>query len=105
MRLYQCRQVCVLILLLYLKGVLCESRQAVVHVASSARVDYYLSYLICFTQLRRPVRLNNAHQCWRRTKMTFRKQNTSQLKGTVFTSSYVLFSSVFNAHHLPLHNY
>lgn len=49
----------------YLKGVFCESRQAVVHVASSTRVYYYLSNLIGFTQLRWTVWLDDAHESWR----------------------------------------
>lgn len=36
-------------LLSYLKSVFSDSRQTVVHVASSARVDDYLPYFICFT--------------------------------------------------------
>lgn len=37
------------VLLSCLKGVFGDSRQAVVHVASSTRVDYYLTYLVGFT--------------------------------------------------------
>lgn len=57
-------------LLSYLEGVFGDSRQAVVHVASGTGVYYYLSYLICFTQLRWPVWLNDAHQSWRHPKVT-----------------------------------
>lgn len=53
-----------MVLLSCLKGVFGDSRQAVVHVASSTRVDYYLTYLVGFTQLRRSVWPNNAHQSW-----------------------------------------
>lgn len=70
------------ILFSYLKGVFGDSRQAVVHVASSTGVDDYLAYLICFTQLRRPVWLHNAHQSWRHTKATFRQLQTSYIEGT-----------------------
>lgn len=47
-----------------LKCVLSDTRQAIVHGASSPRVDHNLSYFICLAQLRRPVRFYNAHQSW-----------------------------------------
>lgn len=59
------------ILLSYLKGVFSESWKAVVHGASGAGVDYYLSNLICFTQLRRPIWLNYTHQGWIDEKTNF----------------------------------
>lgn len=68
-------------LLSNLKGVFGDSRQAVVHVAPSAGVYYYLSYLICFTQLRRTIWLNNAHQSCRHRKITIRKYDLHNLKG------------------------
>lgn len=78
--LQQHRQIVGVTPLSYLKGVFGDSRQAVVHVASSTGVYYYLSYLICFTQLRRPVCLYNAHQSWRHTKVAFRKHGLHNLK-------------------------
>lgn len=59
-------------LLSYLKGVFGDPRQAVVHVASSTGVDYYLTNLICFTELRRSIWPNSAHQGWRHTMAAFR---------------------------------
>lgn len=56
-----------------LKGVFGDSRQAVVHGASSTGIDYNLPYLIRFTHLRRPIRLHNAHESWKHTKASFRK--------------------------------
>ena len=47
-----------------LEGVLGDSREAVVHGASGARVEDDLSDLIRLTQLRRPVRLHYTHQSW-----------------------------------------
>lgn len=47
-----------------LECVLGDTRQAVVHGASSPRVDHYLSYFICLAQLRRSVWFHNAHQSW-----------------------------------------
>lgn len=47
-----------------LKCVFGDTRQAVIHGASSPRVDHYLSYFICLAQLRRPVWFYNAHQSW-----------------------------------------
>lgn len=87
MRLYQHRQTVGDTLLSYLKGVFGDSRQPIVHVASSSGVYYYLSYLVCFTQLRRPVRLNNAHQSWRHTKVAFWKCALYDLKVTVLSTS------------------
>lgn len=45
-----------------LKCVLGNTWQAVVHGASSPRVDHNLPYFICLAQLRRPIRFDNAHK-------------------------------------------
>lgn len=76
----------------YLEGVFGDSRQPVVHGASGPRVDDYLSDLVCFTQLRRPIRLNDAHQSWRHTHTHL--ENTH----TLLSSVYQQLRSVF----LPL---
>lgn len=85
-------QACAVIFLSYLKGVFCDSRQAIVHGAPSTRVDYYLSYLICFTQLGRSVRLNDAHQSWRPIKTAFRKheQEVPAFTNTVLSAHFCL---------------
>ena len=45
-----------------LKGVLGDSRQAVVHGSPSPGVEHDLPDLVCLTQLGRPVRFHDTHE-------------------------------------------